>query len=656
MVNSLKEPFVENACCNEEGRLSALQYFIKEDGAIETYNKTVKNLEEILFDIRSLTEAPFLFCRESSKLVYPPISNDFNEETIYRAFIVFCRFNSILPLPENLIPVCNNKPTFHVNKFSFQETVMKLKEEGRNYNNESLLRLLQIVNRNHRIDIQIDKYVENSFEKVQDVFVKINQLHLSMEPSQDLSKEDDEEEEEDLDAYMENPNEQQEETIITAEFMHMMQPLLETDNMDTISQEAVRNIKNYLGRKNDFMQSTIQEFIQKNHTMTGKKYKHNIDLTALFEWNQETKNKNKIYDEDGANAFQFIKTYIKNVAEIFPHIIVNKNEKSDITMRHWDLSNIHVNNINKIISSYYEDLGAFYDNTSLEVILNAVEQRCKMVTELATITPYFPDKKHDTNDSGSTFDKRMSKLLLEHYFLLVIHQYIELTNNNQLFFEYSVHEDITVNDIFTTDTERDQRNKATLVALDTEKDLTLEGNKKQLQKKVANLLFVFLQIMKQHKQIFDKSFDTIMDKVYRTKEREKNMVTDRLKAFSDEERKVDTILKLNKLGVWNKGLQKGLKKYVKNNYDDERVFIENLHQIEKNVRDANPNADSGDIDLFLEDEIENRETEQQIEDEVYDISDMNEDYTDGIYDPDDIDNNADMDEDYYMDNADVDEE
>jgi hypothetical protein len=150
--------------------------------------------------------------------------------------------------------------------------------------------------------------------------------------------------------------------------------------------------------------------------------------------------------------FQFIKTYIKNVADIFPGIVLNKNEYSDITMRHWDLSQIHYGNINKIIREYYQDLTPFYNNKSLEIVLNAIHERCKSLVDLSILTPYFPEKNQ------KAFDKRMSHLLLEYYFLRVVNEYIELSNNNPLFFEYSVREDISMDDIFSTEYQRDERN------------------------------------------------------------------------------------------------------------------------------------------------------------------------------------------------------
>jgi hypothetical protein len=379
------------------------------------------------------------------------------------------------------------------------------------------------------------------------------------------------------------------------------------------------------------MREEVAEFIRRNHSMSGRKYRRLIDLEELFAWKEQKslKRKIKIYDEEGANAFQFIKSYIQNVAELFPNIVLNRKEYDTVLPRHWDLSEVHYDNIQKNIEEYYKEFGAFYGNRSLEIILTAVRERCGPIIQLTDITPYFP--------TGGMFDKRMSKLLMEYYFFLVLKQYIVLSEDNQLFFEYSVREDITVNDIFTENAREDERNRRAASALDTEKDLTMEGNKKQLRTQVANLLFVFLERMREDKKTIDKTFENVMDKVYKIKEREKFMVTDRLKRMSDEERNVDTIKKMNKLGVWNKGLQKGLKKYVKSNYDDERAYIENLHQIEKNVR-KEAGVEEGNIDMLIDDYLESMDSAQQIEDEVYDISDMNEDYTDGMYDPDDIGN------------------
>jgi hypothetical protein len=109
--SSSNEPFLENACCNEKGQFSTIHYFEKEDSGITTNNERVIDLTNLFADIMALSRAPYLFCREDSKVKYPALPKDFSEETIYRAFIVYCKFNSSIPIPSDLLPICLDKPT-----------------------------------------------------------------------------------------------------------------------------------------------------------------------------------------------------------------------------------------------------------------------------------------------------------------------------------------------------------------------------------------------------------------------------------------------------------------------------------------------------------------------------------------------------------------
>jgi hypothetical protein len=150
--------------------------------------------------------------------------------------------------------------------------------------------------------------------------------------------------------------------------------------------------------------------------------------------------------------------------------------------------------------------------------------------------------------------------------------------------------------------------------------------------------------MNNHKELIDTSYDLIMDRVFKLKEKEKNMFTDRLKEISDEERNVDTILKINKLGIWSKGLQKGLTSYVKENYDDEREFTDKMNQYEKILTTKNKNVTSQNLQQYLDDYIEEIDAEIEIEREAYDMSNMTEGYDDGNYEGDELED-IDYDED-----------
>ena len=167
----------------------------------------------------------------------------------------------------------------------------------------------------------------------------------------------------------------------------------------------------------------------------------------------------------------------------------------------------------------------------------------------------------------------------------------------------------------------------------------LSGDKKELKQKVANLLIEFLRIMNSYKEIVNISYDQVLDRIFKLKEKEKDIITDRLKTMSDEERDADTILKVNKLGVWSKGLQKGLTSYVKETYDEEREFVEQMLQYEKKAQKKvrETNLDNTNLDIVLDDLIEETDRENEIEREAYDIGGYTEDYLDGQFEGDDID-------------------
>jgi hypothetical protein len=110
--------------------------------------------------------------------------------------------------------------------------------------------------------------------------------------------------------------------------------------------------------------------------------------------------------------------------------------------------------------------------------------------------------------------------------------------------------------------------------------------------------------------------------------------------MTDEERDADTILKVNKLGMWSKGLQKGLTSYVKENYDEEREFMEQMLQYEKQAQSKlkNNNLDATNAGFVLDDFIDEMEREAEIEREAYDMSGYTEYYMDGEFEGDEVEN------------------
>jgi hypothetical protein len=113
------------------------------------------------------------------------------------------------------------------------------------------------------------------------------------------------------------------------------------------------------------------------------------------------------------------------------------------------------------------------------------------------------------------------------------------------------------------------------------------------------------------------------------REREKDMVTDRLKGMSDELREADTILKINKLGMYSKGMQKGLTILDKDFYDEEQSFRDEMTKAERNIRRNNLDANDANIDVLLDDYRQEQQDNADIENEAYDMRYLRNNYYDG---------------------------
>ena len=136
-------------------------------------------------------------------------------------------------------------------------------------------------------------------------------------------------------------------------------------------------------------------------------------------------------------------------------------------------------------------------------------------------------------------------------------------------------------------------------------------------------------MLNEQKNTIDSPYEEIQDRIFKLREKEKNLVTDRLKGISDEDRDIDTILKINKLGMYNKALQKGLTSLDKDFYDDERELRDEMNKTEKIIRQKNRDITDENVDQYIDDYNEERENDREIDEEAYDMSYLNEDYYDG---------------------------
>jgi HPt (histidine-containing phosphotransfer) domain-containing protein len=250
---------------------------------------------------------------------------------------------------------------------------------------------------------------------------------------------------------------------------------------------------------------------------------------------------------------------------------------------------------------------------------------------LAKETPSFTSIHYKDKNLKPVFDERTSKLLFEYYLLRIFINYIDLSEEEGMITKEKPIE-MQIDDLFTVEYLNDKERKVNYtVDQYEEKDLVLlRGNVKQLKQKSAKILSCFTKMIQSYKETIDISYQDIQDRIFKLKEKEKNMITDRLEFnVTDEEREADTILKINKLGVWSKGLEKGLRSYVKENYDKEKEFMDTMMEYEKKVGSSSKKTNLEDFEENKDDYLEQIQQEEEIDREAYDMSHMTEDYMDG---------------------------
>ena len=590
LLKNSVHPYMDNACCNEISiNTTVLQYFINNNHEISQYNENIKELSRSINDIQIITNSIIFLSSVNTKRSYPSLSSNFNEETIYYAFTKYCKFNSFAPIPIDLLSLCKDKPDYINSNDSIQEKMRKYKRDGRSYLEDDLLRLLQIVSRNNIVNNNIYTNEYTPIQRIRDLFESLDKTN--------------------------------EETIATS-FRDLMSTILDTYDISVTSDTAeMRKLKNYLDVSNGKMKKQLLEFIRQKSKIKNTENKNIDDFInnlSIWSFDNSARNSENISDDAMYNYIQFFKTFVFMLSNVYPNMILNKQIQTIQPPKYWGLSLKHSNDLKKSVETYYEPIKKFYGDNKLQFILNKIQEKCKFILLLSKETPAFTNIKTGDNNTYSIFDKRTSTLLYEYYLLQVFTSYIDLTEN-PLMLKRVAPEPMNIEDELF-DFEEGQ-----LVTTEPE---FVQGDMNQLKENVSQLLVAYIKIMMGSKKTIDISYENIMDKVFKLKEKEKDTFTDRLQLLTDEERNVDTILKINKLGVWNKGLMKGLKEYDPENYDQEREIMTKITEIEKKVR-QNPDVDDQNIDIYLEDYMNEIDAAQEIDEDVQ--LNESEDYMDGDY-------------------------
>jgi len=620
------EPFVENACC-EVGENNTIMYFVKKQPEIAILNNKVVRLSDIFDDTMLMSKAALLYDPRNTKRLLREVDQNFSEETIYQAFIVYCKFNTLVPLSENLKAICPTKPDDFDMNDSLEESIRKLKSNARNYNESSLQQLLEVINNSTKQPIPfIEKKITNE-ERLNAILVKLDEENSRPSLFRDAFTDV-------LNHF--KLNEDMEKQVM--EFV--------ANYGVNIKGDSLRNFRNCL--------STIMQFKETGDNLfLGKK--------------QET----------GYKMINFMKKTMRCLTKEFPNIILNKiNYENGTTVpKHWLLSQKHQSDVKEIIKKHYVELNGFYDDAQINMIMEKLKTSGDDMNELAQNTLFYSPvelkTKHITNSgkksSGtgielvtpamamaeeeerrtgrgaqtqgahtqgahtqgahtqgankkditykySAFDLDLTSALFKFYFFSILTDLVALQADQDI-----LHLPLLkLQESSSTDEDEDLfMSKAVEMEV-------LVGNQAELAEKICNIIVCFTNLICKDKSAIDYNYKSLMELIMRSKEKEKDEITDYLKNMTVEEREVENLFKGSKLGRWSKGEQKGIRIYDKDTYDEERGEMEQMALREAQLNKRSVVTDMN-RDIFSLEMLSTELSDDQIDREDNTITYMGED-------------------------------
>jgi hypothetical protein len=579
-------PFLENACCNESLELTnPIQYFNKENDRILDYIRNSLALSKLSKMAKDTAKAPLLFHNSFTGIRHSTIySNNLDDiELIYSAIIHYCNFDKSLPIPEKYKEICNEIPAGYQSSWSIREKIEFLKTNAVQYKLDNLLHLMNLVNRENMVEVDFG----SKFTKIDVVKEMIEEL--DMEDSK----------------------------IVDEPLRKLLFALLEAHKPKTMAYEVtneLNNLQNYLIKANKDMYRQIMDFFGRYGNLSDSKYAKLHDfLKNICAWKLDKPLKeSKLYYDSGLyTVTQYIQNAVQAMCKTYPNILLNDMGFYKKVPKHWGFSDKHNAVLLQVINKYYDKLEEFKEDQVLYRLLQEVGRNLASLNQFLQNLPVYTEMVKDVGQEveGSAeqsirqfyhlMDKPTIYMLYSYCFYSVLYEYIHSTNDSDLLradvetvkktkrTEMSELGDVTLQITGQLENLEDDLNEV---------DIKL-GNTEELKSRVASLLLCFLEVEEENKKTLDLTYDDILRKTRRNKDKERTSVVERLGRMSIEQRKGEDMLKKYRLEHWNVGQQKGLYEYDGNVFDreleqflmggeEEVVVPENLDAEELDENDA----------------------------------------------------------------------
>ena len=593
LLSVSNKPYMENSCC-DEGSITPIQYFNHLEPQID------RTINAVLSDTNVIAQIGYLTVPKTIRIphIYPIYNAipSFSDDTMYRYFSQVCNFRSDLPYTDPVIEQwCGEKPDYLVGlDITKQLELIQQKQVTSWYNKRHFIQLIQYISS------------KNPLPPVQPI-LKLEE-YISI---------------------IQNTDKSELNTPFVKSILERMNPLLPEyfHFVKKQPQEVVEYINTFVVL-NKKIKLSILDFLKTQKRRTQDITKVRVFLDTLGDWKCN----------DIMIILNYFKNALRNIINVFPNIVLNNKDsyKYDDDRRNKFSSN-HYRDIETFMNKYYKLITSFCEKNELKPLLQRFTSKLKNVqffldTYISTRDrmEFAKDKEGKTSSTtlSSPFGERSSKLLFENVLLETIHYMITLITKKGITKFVPKSDEALQYDYVNADDEDEDLSTPVngYQEYSSEQSNIERGNQSIVRDTVSEYLVQIFTVLMRHKTMIDVTNEDIKARVFKNAEKEKYTITDRLKEMSVEQRGVENIMKINKLGEWSVGLDKSIRVYDQTMYDRERRLFKDMEtESDEDLINRLKSSKKG-LDIEQQDLLNEVLTEKEISDEAYDMSDMGEDY------------------------------
>ena len=383
--------FLENACCNESND-SPYDYFINKtkDNNIKDHNEKVKELQDIHDHFHNLSKASMFNSLENTRQEKMEHSNRFSEKTIYQSFITFCKFNTNIPLNEQLQAFCSTNESGFNKLHTLEEKIEILKSENHKFDHETLVTLLRYIGETSHPKILENFEIESSkaiFEKTLEYNKDKWFISNIYETAYNI-----------IDRF---------DVAYTEKSDYAVDQLLKKLNTET--EALYLNIKKMLNKKRDKRLEKAFDDINSGRKIPVMDIKRGEETFMKKE------------DENGYFMSFFLLSMAKNIAYIYPNRILNGIISKESYLPYWNIEKL----ADKLASTSYKeliDLDIFSNNDKVKEVLTKVKHKTKDIILFFENLPFYAE----IENIHSIFNGKMINAFSYYLFLCIIMEYFNV--------------------------------------------------------------------------------------------------------------------------------------------------------------------------------------------------------------------------------------